>query len=78
MCLLYELLAGSTPFDAKELMAGGIEAMRKTIRETEPSQTAEHASSPKNCADVRRRYHLPVWQFDQIDRSAPTHVGGYD
>jgi serine/threonine protein kinase len=34
--LLYELLAGSTPFDAKELMAGGIDAMRKTIREKEP------------------------------------------
>src|SRR5476651_1020474 len=31
--LLYELLAGSTPFDAKELMASGIDAMRKTIRE---------------------------------------------
>src|SRR5580704_1579167 len=34
--LLYELLAGSTPFDAKELMASGIDAMRKTIREREP------------------------------------------
>ncbi|MSU58721.1 MAG: tetratricopeptide repeat protein [Pedosphaera sp.] len=34
--LLYELLAGSTPFDAKELMASGIDAMRKTIREQEP------------------------------------------
>ena len=34
--LLYELLAGSTPFDAKELMASGIDAMRKTIRENVP------------------------------------------
>ena len=34
--LLYELLAGSTPFDATELMASGIDAMRKTIREKEP------------------------------------------
>ena len=34
--LLYELLAGSTPFDGKELMSQGIDAMRKTIRETEP------------------------------------------
>ena len=34
--LLYELLAGSTPFDAKELMASGIDAMRKTIQEQEP------------------------------------------
>jgi hypothetical protein len=34
--LLYELLAGSTPFDAKELVESGIDAMRKTIREKEP------------------------------------------
>jgi len=34
--LLYELLAGSTPFDGKELMASGIDQMRKTIREKEP------------------------------------------
>jgi hypothetical protein len=34
--LLYELLAGSTPFDAKELIASGIDAMRKSIREKEP------------------------------------------
>ena len=34
--LLYELLAGSTPFDAMELMASGIDEMRKTIREKEP------------------------------------------
>jgi tetratricopeptide (TPR) repeat protein len=36
--LLYELLAGSTPFDAKELMASGIDQMRKTIREKEPQR----------------------------------------
>jgi len=36
--LLYELLAGSTPFDAKELMASGIDAMRKTIREKGPQR----------------------------------------
>jgi serine/threonine protein kinase len=34
--LLYELMAGQTPFDAKKLMASGIDAMRKTIREQEP------------------------------------------
>jgi eukaryotic-like serine/threonine-protein kinase len=34
--LLYELLAGTTPFDAQELMSLGIDAMRKTIREKEP------------------------------------------
>ena len=34
--LLYELLAGSTPFDAKELQESGIDAMRRTIREKDP------------------------------------------
>jgi serine/threonine protein kinase len=34
--LLYELLAGTTPFDAKELLSQGLDAMRKAIREQEP------------------------------------------
>ncbi len=34
--LLYELLTGCTPFDARALMASGIDAMRRTIREEEP------------------------------------------
>jgi len=34
--LLYELLTGKTPFEAKELLAKGIEEMRRTIREEEP------------------------------------------
>jgi serine/threonine protein kinase len=34
--LLYELLAGRTPFDAQELVDSGLDAMRKTIREKEP------------------------------------------
>ena len=34
--LLYELLAGEPPFDGKELVSMGLDAMRKTIREKEP------------------------------------------
>src|SRR5688572_22022351 len=34
--LLYELLAGTTPFDPQELIASGLDEMRKTIREKEP------------------------------------------
>jgi WD40 repeat protein/tRNA A-37 threonylcarbamoyl transferase component Bud32 len=34
--LLYELLVGRTPFDSKELVAAGLDAMRRTIREEEP------------------------------------------
>lgn len=45
--LLYELLAGSTPFDAKELMASGIEPMRKTIREKEPMRPSTRFATLK-------------------------------
>src|SRR5207342_2435885 len=31
--LLYELLVGQTPFDAKEMMQGGLDALRQIIRE---------------------------------------------
>jgi len=34
--LLYELLTGRTPFDAKELLEAGLDAMRRIIREKEP------------------------------------------
>jgi tetratricopeptide (TPR) repeat protein len=34
--LLYELLTGKTPFDAKELLSKGLDEMRRTIREVEP------------------------------------------
>ena len=36
--LLYELLTGKTPFDAKDLLAAGLDAMRRVIREQEPVQ----------------------------------------
>jgi WD40 repeat protein/serine/threonine protein kinase len=34
--LLYELLVGQTPFDAKEMMMGGLDVLRQIIREHEP------------------------------------------
>src|SRR5262245_36145591 len=34
--LLYELLTGKTPFDGKELLASGLDEMRRIIREQEP------------------------------------------
>jgi serine/threonine protein kinase len=36
--LLYELLAGRTPFDGKELLRAGLFEMRRTLRETEPQK----------------------------------------
>ncbi len=43
--LLYELLAGKTPFDPKELMAAGLDAMRRTIREQEPARPSTRLST---------------------------------
>ncbi|PWU09380.1 MAG: serine/threonine protein kinase, partial [Verrucomicrobia bacterium] len=34
--VLYELLTSKTPFDEKQLLAAGLEEMRRTIREVEP------------------------------------------
>jgi WD40 repeat protein len=36
--LLYELLTGTTPFDAQELLKAGFDEMRRIIRETEPER----------------------------------------
>ncbi|MGO8925385.1 MAG: tetratricopeptide repeat protein [Limisphaerales bacterium] len=43
--LLYELLTGQTPFDAKELMAAGLDAMRRIIREQEPVRPSTRLST---------------------------------
>src|SRR5205085_11236501 len=43
--LLYELLTGQTPFDAKDLMAAGLDAMRRTIREQEPVRPSTRLST---------------------------------
>lgn len=43
--LLYELLTGKTPFDAEELLAAGLEEMRRTIREQEPARPSTALST---------------------------------
>jgi eukaryotic-like serine/threonine-protein kinase len=43
--LLYELLTGKTPFDAKELAQSGLDAMRRTIREKEPQRPSTRLST---------------------------------
>jgi WD40 repeat protein/serine/threonine protein kinase len=53
--LLYELLTGATPFDAKELMAQGIDEMRRTIRQKEPVRPSTKLSQTLTAAGPRRR-----------------------
>jgi serine/threonine protein kinase/tetratricopeptide (TPR) repeat protein len=43
--LLYELLTGQTPFDASELLKGGLDEMRRTLREKEPSRPSTRLST---------------------------------
>src|SRR5262249_15972430 len=43
--LLYELLTGKTPFDAKELLRVGLDEMRRTIREKEPERPSTRVST---------------------------------
>src|SRR6185437_5649897 len=43
--LLYELLTGRTPFDAKELLQSGFDELRRTIREKEPERPSTRLST---------------------------------
>src|SRR5438445_747027 len=43
--LLYELLTGKTPFDANELLAAGLDEMRRTIRDKEPMRPSTRLSA---------------------------------
>ena len=43
--LLYELLTGQTPFDAKELLQAGLDEMRRQIREVEPARPSTRLST---------------------------------
>src|SRR6266403_3124273 len=43
--LLYELLTGKTPFDAQDLLAAGLDEMRRTISEKEPARPSTRLST---------------------------------
>jgi WD40 repeat protein/serine/threonine protein kinase len=57
--LLYELLTSKTPFDAKELLAEGLDAMRRTIREKEPPIPSTRLKEKLVAADPRRLKSAP-------------------
>jgi len=42
--VLYELLAGSTPFDARELMKVGMDEVRRTLRQVDPVRPSNRLS----------------------------------
>ena len=43
--LLYELLTGQTPFDARKLLQAGLDEIRRTIREEEPARPSTRLST---------------------------------
>jgi serine/threonine protein kinase/tetratricopeptide (TPR) repeat protein len=55
--LLYELLTGQTPFDAKELLQGGLDVMRRTIREQEPVRPSTRLSTLLEAEQTRVASH---------------------
>jgi len=70
--LLYELLTGKTPFDSKELLAAGLDEMRRTIREKEPERpstrlTRERVSTK---SEIRNRQG-PGLDCDEVPGERP-------
>jgi serine/threonine protein kinase len=70
--LLYELLTGQTPFDQKELLAAGLDAMRRTIREKEPPKPSTRLSTMLN-AEL-----MSVAQHQRAEPSRLLHPLGVD
>ena len=74
--LLYELLIGSTPFDAQELMASGLDGMRKMIREKEPVRPSTRlltlqgeeltTTAKRRASDAPKLVHLLKGDLDWI------------
>jgi serine/threonine protein kinase len=62
--LLYELLTGQTPFDTKELLAAGLDEMRRTICEKEPlrpSTRLRRTALATPGSPLATRHSPPTW-----------------
>src|SRR5258708_2849772 len=74
--LLYELLTSKTPLDEKELLAAGLEEMRRTIREREPARPSTRVktmlegelttTAKHRCIEVPKLVHLLRGDLDWI------------
>jgi eukaryotic-like serine/threonine-protein kinase len=65
--LLYELLTGKTPFDAKELLQAGLDEMRRTILEAEPPKPSTRLSTmldaERTVTAIRRQTDPPKLMY---------------
>ncbi|HTG43112.1 MAG TPA: hypothetical protein VK633_01150, partial [Verrucomicrobiae bacterium] len=68
--LLYELLTGQTPFDAKKLLESGLDEMRRTIREEEPVRPSTKLTQT---LPGTHRKSLPAKSSRLISRTALHH-----
>ena len=58
--MLYELLAGTLPFDSEELRAAGFEGIRKKIREVDPPKPSTRVTSlGMDTGTFTRKHHVP-------------------
>jgi serine/threonine protein kinase/tetratricopeptide (TPR) repeat protein len=74
--LLYELLTGHTPFDAKDLLQLGLDGIRRTIREKEPARPSSRLSAMRGAdltaiaksrnVEAQRLVHLVHGDLDWI------------
>jgi WD40 repeat protein/serine/threonine protein kinase/class 3 adenylate cyclase/tetratricopeptide (TPR) repeat protein len=68
--LLYELLTGRTPFDAKELAEAGLEGIRRMIREKEPVRPSTRLGGlePAEATTVARRRQVEASKLIHLIR----------
>jgi serine/threonine protein kinase len=67
--LLYELLTGRTPFDAKQLLQSGFDEMRRTLREREPQKPSTILTTLQNeelTATAKHRHAEPPRLISQL------------
>ena len=67
--LLYELLTGSTPFDAEKLLKSGVDEMRRILRETDPPRPSKKLESlpPAELATTAKERHTePVKLLNKV------------
>jgi serine/threonine protein kinase len=67
--LLYELLAGRTPFETGELLKEGIDGLRRTLREREPQRPSVMVTTLQGAAQTRVATHRraePVKLISQL------------
>ena len=63
--LLYELLTGDTPFDAKDVLKQGLDGIRRTIREIEPPRPSNRSRCNNLAAKPELRSSVGADQWGQ-------------